>query len=139
MPYLLDTCAISELAEVRPNARVVQALLALPRHELYLSVITIGEINYGIELLPPSSRRDHLVSWFEQSIIAVFADHTYSIDSHIALRWGVLTANLRRRALTMQAKDSLIAATALTHDLILVTRNVSDFAHSGVQIINPWK
>ena len=108
MPYLLDTCAISELGEERPDLKVKQALLALPREELHLSTITLGEIQYGIALLPDSSKKSRLISWLNLSVIAVFADRTIPVDAFVALHWGDLLAQLRLRGLKMQVKDSLM-------------------------------
>jgi toxin FitB len=139
MAFLLDTCALSELSEKKPNLSVVRKLLALPRDDLFISTISLGEITYGIELLPPSRRRNEFEAWFEQSVLAVFQDRLLPIDMPVARRWGELEAEVRKQGLTMQVKDSLIAATALVHGLTVVTRNDADFAPSGVAILNPWK
>jgi toxin FitB len=139
MLYLLNTCAISELDKVKPNLKVKEALLTLPRDELHLSTISIGEIQYGIQLLPNSAEKTRLSSWLSLSILAVFGDRILELDVFDALRWGDLMAELRQRGLKMQRLDSLIAATALENSLTLVTRNESDFAHSGVRVFNPWK
>jgi tRNA(fMet)-specific endonuclease VapC len=139
MPYLLDTCAISELSKVKPNPKVKEALLALPRDELHLCTISVGEIQYGIQLLPDSSEKTRLASWLSMSILAVFGDRILELDVFDALRWGELMSELKQRGLKMQLQDSLIAATALQNSLTLVTRNESDFVHSGVHILNPWR
>ena len=139
MPYLLDTCAISELGKPQPSLRTREALLALPREELHLSTISIGEIQYGIQLLPDSAEKARLNSWLSVSILAVFGDRIIAVDPFVALHWGNLQATLQLRGLKMQLQDSLIAATALEYHLILVTRNDSDFVDAGVQIFNPWK
>ena len=139
MAFLLDTCAISELGKPRPDRSVKDALLALPREELHLSTISLGEIQYGIQLRPDSTEKSRLTSWLNMSILAVFGDRIIAVDTFVALRWGDLLANLKPRGLKMLLQDSLIAATALEYGLTLVTRNESDFAHAGVRILNPWK
>ncbi|HVT80785.1 MAG TPA: type II toxin-antitoxin system VapC family toxin [Phycisphaerae bacterium] len=139
MPYLLDTCAISELSRIKPNPAVKETLLSMPRDELHLSTISVGEIQYGIQLRPDSAEKTRLASWLSMSILAVFGDRILEFDVFDALRWGDLMADLKHRGLTMQLQDSLIAAMALENSLTLVTRNESDFAHSGVRILNPWK
>jgi predicted nucleic acid-binding protein len=139
MPFLLDTCAISELAKPRPDRRVKDALISLPREEVHLSAISLGEIQYGIELLAESAEKARLISWLNVSILAVFGDRIIAVDVFVAMRWGELLAALKPRGLKMQLQDSLIAATALESNLTLITRNMPDFAHSGVRILNPWQ
>jgi len=138
MPYLLDTCTVSELGDPKPNLRVRDALLALPREDLFLSTITIAEIIFGIEMLTPSPKRSHLLAWFQQSIAGVFMDRILPVDFNVACRWGELMARLTGNGKLMQRADSYIAATALQHGLTLITRNESDFSASGVAILNPW-
>ena len=139
MPYLLDTCAISELAKPRPDRRVKDALTALPREDVHLSAVSLGELQYGIGLRSDSAEKERLISWLNLSILAVFGDRIIPIDTFVALRWGDLLASLKPRGFKMQLQESLIAATALEFSLTLVTRNVSDFVHSGVRILNPWQ
>lgn len=139
MPYLLDTCTLSELVVQRPDARVIAALRALPPDEQYISVITAGELQSGVDSLPPSTRRQQLEAWFLQNVLAGYQDQLLPISVDVALRWGHLTADLRRQGKKMQLTDSLIAATALAHNLTLVTRNDRDFQHTGVSLYNPWK
>ena len=139
MPFLLDTCAISELAAQVPDQRAVDRILSLPRDELFLSVIVVGELHAGIEQMPPSKRKDFLRSWFTDHVLTLYADRTHGIDAPTAIRWGALTSETRKRGLPMQISDALIAATALVHDLTVVTRNDADFAPSGVKVFNPWK
>src|SRR5262249_53192455 len=110
MPFLLDTCAISELSKVKPNPKVKDALLTLPRDELHLSTISVGEIQYGIQLLPDSAEKTRLASWLSMSILAVFGDRILELDVFDAMRWGDLVAELKRRGFRMQLQDSLIAA-----------------------------
>ena len=139
MRYLLDTCVISELIAKRPNPDVVQWIDSLDDGQVYLSVITLGEIKRGIEKLPHSVRKDQLNDWLNDNLIIRFKDRILAIDAPVMLTWGALTARLERQGRTLPAMDSLIASIALYGGYHLVTRNERDFAGTGVDVINPWK
>jgi toxin FitB len=138
MTFLLDTCVISDLVAKQPNLHVVRWVDSIDEDKLFLSVITIGEIKRGIEKLADSSRKSALVEWLEDDLLIRFTDRILPIDIPVMLVWGQLTADLEKQGRRMPAIDSLIAATCLQGRLDLVTRNESDFAHSGVAVINPW-
>jgi len=138
MRYLLDTNVISEFANQQPNPSVVAWLRAHQGDVLFLSVVTIGEIQQGISRLPVSQRQMDLRVWLEESLLAVYADRILPIDTAVMIHWGTLTARLRKQGKKMPVMDALIAAIALQHNLTLVTRNVADFAHTGLPLINPW-
>jgi toxin FitB len=138
MTFLLDTCAISELVARQPNPRVVQWVDSMDEDKLFLSAITIGEIKRGIERLADSRRKSVLREWLEDDLLLRFSDKILSVDTAVMLAWGELMADLEKRGRRMPAIDSLVAATCLQRSLDLVTRNESDFAHSGVRVINPW-
>ncbi|MDD3828735.1 MAG: type II toxin-antitoxin system VapC family toxin [Anaerolineae bacterium] len=138
MSFLLDTCVISELVARQPNPAVVQWVDSVDENMLFLSAITIGEIKRGIEKLPDSSRKSALEDWLEDDLLIRFRDKILSIDAAVMLVWGQLAADLEKQGKPMPAVDSLIAATCLQGKLDLVTRNESDFVHSGVTVINPW-
>jgi predicted nucleic acid-binding protein len=110
----------------------------LDNEDVYLSVITIGEITKGIEKLPKSKRKQELHAWLKEDLLARFGGKIIPIDNDVIAEWGSLTAKLELAGKTMPAIDSLIAATALAHTSVLVTRNVEDFEDSGVEIVNPW-
>jgi len=139
MNYLLDTCVISELVARRPNPRVLKWVDQTDERNLYLSVLTIGEIRKGIEKLPDSERKSALTLWLHDQLLVRFRDRLLPIDARVMLRWGQLTGVLELEGKTMGAIDSLIAATALHGGLSLVTRNEADFQHTGVPIVNPWE
>ena len=139
MNYLLDTCVISELVAKRPNPKVIAWIDNTEEIQLYLSVITIGEIRKGIEKLPSSARRSELDAWLNEQLLLRFSDRIINIDVDTMLRWGQLMGCLEKAGKTMPVVDSLIAAIALTHKFQLVTRNERDFEHTGVTIMNPWK
>ena len=139
MNYLLDTCVISELVARRPNPRVIQWIDQTDERNLYLSVLTIGEIRKGIEKLRDSERKTALNLWLHDQLLVRFKDRLTPIDADVMLQWGQLTGVLELEGKTMGAIDSLIAATALHGGLTLVTRNEADFQHTGVPILNLWK
>jgi predicted nucleic acid-binding protein len=135
--YLLDTCVISELVKASPNNNVVDWLHDTPTERLYLSVITVGEIRKGLIKLPDSKRKNLLTNWLN-SLLEDYQNRIYPIDSTVAENWGVIQGKAEKKGLAMPSIDGLIAAIAYTHNLVLVTRNVSDFEASGLPIKNPW-
>lgn len=138
MRFLLDTCVISELIAKQPDPGLIQWIDDTAEEKIYLSVITIGEIKKGIEKLPDSSRKNELAEWLKDDLLTRFKDKTLPIDTDVMLVWGELAANLERQGRKMPAIDSLIAAIAVCRELNLVTRNETDFIHTGIPIINPW-
>jgi len=139
MNYLLDTCVLSEFTRRKPEPRVISWLDSLDEEKLFISVITVGEIQRGIERLPASRRKTDLLVWMNTGLLDRFAGRMVSIDAPTMFLWGSLTARLESAGLTMGVTDSLIAASALQNNLIVATRNVTDFLPSGVQVINPWE
>lgn len=135
MSYLLDTNVLSELVRVRPNPGVVAWFEDVPDDSLYISVLTIGEIRKGVELLADARRRERLRVWLEHSLPDWFGNRVLAVDLAVAERWGRLLAQMNR---PVAAIDSLLAATALHHELRMVTRNVQDFHFPGLEVINPW-
>ena len=135
MSYLIDTSVLSELRRKNPRASVVAWISPRPPATLHISVLTLGEIRKGIDGLADEARRMKLVDWLETDLPAFFTGRILPIDAKVADRWGRMVAAAGR---PLPAIDSLLAATALAHDLILVTRNVKDFAGLPLQIINPW-
>ncbi|HEY0295741.1 MAG TPA: type II toxin-antitoxin system VapC family toxin [Bordetella sp.] len=136
MSYLLDTNVLSELRRRKPDAQVVQWMKERPATTLYLSVLTLGELRKGIEALPDSSRKRLLLDWLEIDLPGFFTGRVLPVDVRVANRWGHLLAQAKR---PLPAIDSLLAATALTHGLTLVTHNLRDFQHPGLEIIDPWQ
>lgn len=135
MSYLIDTNVLSELRRRDPNVNVVRWLEGRPATTLYLSVLTLGELRKGIESLPESARKRRLLDWLEVELPGFFAGRLLPIDARVADRWGCLVAQEGR---PLPAIDSLLAATALTHGLTLVTRNLRDFRYSGLAVVDPW-
>ena len=139
MKYLLDTCVISELVAKQVNPKVVEFVDSLDSDDVYLSVITIGEIAKGIEKLPKSKRKQELHTWLTEDLLVRFDERIVPLDTDVLLEWGLLAARFESKGKILPAMDSLIAATVLTHKFALVTRNVDDFNGADLEIINPWE
>ncbi|HXY52589.1 MAG TPA: type II toxin-antitoxin system VapC family toxin [Terriglobales bacterium] len=137
--FLLDTNCISEVVRPKPEARVLEWLDAVDESLLYLSVLTLGEIRKGLAGLPQSKRRTQLETWLEIELQARFSGRILPVDAAVADRWGLLAAEAKRKGKAFATIDALLAATALHFSLTLVSRNVGDFAHTAVPILNPWK
>ncbi|MDI6762977.1 MAG: type II toxin-antitoxin system VapC family toxin [Thermodesulfobacteriota bacterium] len=135
MSYLLDTNIVSETVRRNPNKAVISWLDQIPAEALFVSVLTLGEIRKGIEALPDRRRREKLRLWLEHDLPAWFEGRMLPVDLAVADRWGRLLAEVGRPAPTI---DSLLAATALHHELRLVTRNAGDFDYPGLEVINPF-
>jgi predicted nucleic acid-binding protein len=133
--YLLDTNVISELARPQPDSSISAWFASVPDETLHLSVLTLGEIRKGVERLPASRKRERLRLWLEHDLPEWFAERLLPIDTLVADRWGRLLAETGR---PLPAIDSLLAATALHHGLRFVTRNATDFAFPGLEVVDPW-
>lgn len=136
--FLLDTNCISEAVRANPEPRVLAWIEAADESLLYLSVLTLGEIRKGLAALPQSRRRTRLEAWLEVELLARFSGRILSIDAKIADRWGLLAAGARGQGKALSVIDGLLAATALHHNLTIVSRNVSDFSNLPVAVVNPW-
>ena len=135
MKYLVDANILSEATKPSPDAAVVEWL---KRHEADIAVdpFVLGEIQFGILLLPAGRRRQRLERWFDEGVARITC---LPWDAATGLRWARLLADLRAAGRSMPIKDSLIAATALLHGLVVVTRNVGDFGHAGVELVDPFR
>lgn len=138
MMTLLDTCVLSELYHPAGAIHVKQAVAALSPEEIYLSVITIGEISKGIALLAEGQRKRDLLSWLT-TIKTTYSNRVLAIDTEVAMIWGDITARAQQKGIVIPSADGLIAATALRHNLRIMTRNVKDFQETGVRLLNPWE
>ncbi len=139
MNYLLDTCVISEFTRRQPNQNVIDWIDSIDEEKLFISVISVGEIQRGIERLPNSHRKTELLGWMNNGLLQRFSGRITGIDAPTMFVWGSLTARLETAGQPMSVMDSLITASALQNNLIVVTRNIADFLPSGVQLINPWE
>jgi predicted nucleic acid-binding protein len=139
MRYLLDTCVVSELIKKQPEKWVIDWLQLQTEGDLFLSVLTIGEIGKGIAKMPDSLKKEQLHHWLDNDLRHRFHNRILPIHDAIALLWGAIQGNAEKNGQKLAVIDSLIAATAIFHDLTLVTRNSADMMHSGCQLLNPWE
>lgn len=136
--FLLDTNVVSELVSPKPDDKVLHWVEQTDESILFLSVLTLGEIGNGVERLRPGRRRGRLESWLQVDLPRRFEDRILPVDSAIADRWGAATAVAAAKGRPVPVIDALLAATALHHELTLVTRSGSDVAGTGVTTLNPW-
>ena len=135
MKFLVDANVLSEVMCPAPNPHVLEWLV---QNEAALAVnpVILGEIEYGILLLPKGSRRNRLQSWFQEGVQKI---RVLDLDTRTASVWAALLARLKSQGLSMPVKDSLIAASAQAHHLTVVTRNLRDFEMCGVAVLNPFR
>ncbi len=137
MSYLLDTNVVCELVKSKPSSSVINWFESVDSSDLYLSVITLGEIRKGISEITESKRQEKVSHWLEYELPAYFEERILTIDVSVADLWGRLQC--KNKGYVFPAIDSLIAATAKNHALKLVTRNIKDFVHADLLLINPWE
>ena len=134
MRFLVDANVLSEPTKSEPDPQVIDWLRTNQR-DLAVDPIVLGEVRFGILLLPRGRRRMRLEQWFDEGVGRL---HCIAWEAASGLRWAALLASLRLAGQTMPIKDSLIAASALTHNLTVVTRNTSDFSKAKVRVVNPF-
>jgi len=137
MKYLLDTCVISEIAKPVPDGKVMDWLHATPSELLFLSVVTIGEIRKGLTKLPDSKKKEGLTVWLS-TLMEEYQERILPVNPAVADNWGIIQGKAEMAGAPLSSLDSLIAATAFTHNLTIVTRNESDYSAARVPIMNPW-
>ena len=138
MSFLLDTNVLSEPMKERPNARVISWLSAVNEDQVFVSVVTITELRYGVERLATGKRRERLDGWLRNDLISRFGRRILPIDLRVAEACGGVMARSESMGRPIEARDAFIAATAEVHGLTLVTRNTSDFKPTLKVIISPW-
>ena len=138
MKTLLDTCILAVIRRPQGHAGVKEAVKQTPDEDLYLSVLTIGEVAKGLALLPAGPKKRQLTAWL-RGLEVNFADRILLIDRETSTIWGEITARAERRGITIPAIDGLLAATALRHGLRLMTSNVRHFEATGVIILDLWE
>lgn len=137
MSWLLDTCLLSELVKPRPEPKVATWVSSQPETGLHVSTLTLGEIHKGVLLLTDPQKQERVRRWLVATQ-ARFAGRILSVDTGVALQWGTIQAEARKRGFILPVVDSILAATALVHDLTLVTRNTADLRNIQVKVFNPW-
>lgn len=134
MTYLVDANVLSEATRPEPSVRVVDWLRA-NEPDLAVDPIILGEVRFGIHVLAAGKRRRRLERWFDQRVTTLVC---LPWDAATGLRWADLLADLRRAGIAISVKDSMIAATALVHRLVVATRNVRHFQRAGVKVVDPF-
>lgn len=137
MRVLLDTCVLSELRHPHGEPRVRRAVEALESHNLFISILSVGEITKGIAVLKKGRRKQDLQAWL-QALEMHYADRVLHIDLETSHIWGELTAAGQKIGQVIPATDGLIAATARRHGLHLMTKNLGHFEPTGAMLLNPW-
>ena len=138
MSFLLDTNAISELIRPRPDRGLVDWLAGVDEDQVFLSVVTLAELRYGIARLPVGRRKRRLQEWLQRDLMERFEGRILPVDEDIALVWGDVTAECAAAGHPIQAMDALIAATARVYALELITRDDGDFEAVRITARNPW-
>jgi len=136
--YLLDTCVFSELIRPQPDQNVVSWLQEQSENNLYLSVLTFGEIENGIKKATNLTRKKNLQLWVENDLKKRFGDRIIPLDLDVAIKWGAIQGAAELIGKPMPAIDGLIAVSGLIHNCVVVTRNTSDMGQSSVELLNPW-
>ena len=138
MAWLLDTNVLSELRRPRPEPRVVAFVADRPLEQLFVSSVTLAEIRFGIERLAEPNRRAELNEWLTHKVRPMFEHRVLQVTEDIMLKWRLLVEVGRKTGHVFSQPDLLIAATAIQHNLTVVTRDRSDFDKAGVPVLNPW-
>jgi predicted nucleic acid-binding protein len=136
--YLLDTNVVSEATRKRPDPGVVDFLRVQSPGVLFLSALTIGEVEWGIENVSDTARRAALRQWLSRDLLPAYTGRLLPIDEGVMLTWARMALATGRKPKQLPCMAALLAATALHHALTLVTRNTADFEGFGVPLVNPW-
>lgn len=138
MKFLLDTCLVSELVKKEPNPKVIAWLDERDEQSLFLSVLTIGELQKGISKLADSARKEKLQNWIEHDLADRFEGRILGLGLETALAWGKLQGEAEQKGEKLPVMDSLIAATATAHGMFVVTRNTGDLGRCRAKVFDPW-
>jgi len=139
MKYLLDTNVISELVKKEPNPGVLRWIDERDESSLFLSVITFGELQKGISKLSDKDRAERLQTWIDQDLSSRFEGRILSLDMDILVTWGIIQGQSEKNGTPLPVMDSLIAATAITRNLTVVSRNLYDIERCQASVYNPWQ
>lgn len=136
--WLLDTNIISEIRRPRPEPKVIATLEALPLERLFISVVTLAEIRFGIEQIDDFKRRTELNGWLSNKVRSMFEQRVLQITEDIMVKWRLLVENGRKAGYTFSQPDLIIGATALHYDLTVLSRDTKDYERAGIAVLNPW-
>lgn len=137
MGFLIDTCLISELRRPVPSESVMTWFQKCEERTIFISALSIGEIQYGIHRLPDGSKKVDLQVWFNQ-VIDSFSDRILPITKQICITWAEMKSTAERNGFQLPVIDGLLAATAKEHNLVFVTRNTKDIEPTNIKMFNPW-
>jgi predicted nucleic acid-binding protein len=136
--WLLDTNVLSEIRRAKPNARVARFVSTRPFARLYVSVVTLAEIRFGIEVAADITRRAEMTEWLANEVRPMFEDRVLDITEDIVLTWRLLVEQGRKTGHTFSQADLMIAATARHHGLTVVSRDTREYERADVPVVNPW-
>jgi predicted nucleic acid-binding protein len=139
MNWLLDTNALSEPTKPLPDSGLIAWLSENDEDRMFISSASLAELHFGVQRLPTGKRRDKLHRWLNEELTERFAGRILAIDESVAQAWGILSAQQEAVGHPVGAIDGFLAATALVHDLTLVSRNTADFEGVLPKLLNPWK
>jgi predicted nucleic acid-binding protein len=137
--FLLDTNVLSELRRPRPDANVVAFIATQPLDDLFVSIVTLAEIRFGIELVADISRRTELNDWLNHKVRPMFDQRILPVSENIMFKWRLLVEEGRKSGHTFSQPDLIIAATALEHGLTVVSRDTGDYEKSSAAVLDPWR
>jgi len=137
--WLLDTNVLSELRKPRPDRRVVAFITAQPLESLYVSVVTFAEIRFGIEMVADPAKRAELNEWLDAKLRPMFAHRVLPITEDVVVKWRLLVEEGRKHGHTFSQPDLFIAAIALLHGLIVVSRDVKEYEQARAEVHDPWR
>lgn len=136
--WLLDTNIVSEIRRPRPEPKVVSAIETQPLELLFISVVTLAEIRFGIEQLEDFKRRTELNNWLSNKVRPMFDQRVLPITEEIMVKWRLLVEDGRKAGYTFSQPDLIIGATAIHYGLTVMTRDTTDYIRAGVPVFNPW-
>ncbi len=136
--WLLDTNILSELRRHRPERKVVAFVAAQSLDLLFVSTVTFAEIRFGIERIADAGRRAALHDWLTHKVRPMFEQRVLAITEDVMFKWRIMVEDGRNSGHTFSQPDLIIAATAVHHGHVVVTRDVSDYQRAGVPVFNPW-
>ena len=138
MSYLVDTCVLSETIRPQPNIHVLQWLADAEAKGLFISCLTLGELEKGLAKVTDTTRQQRLQNWLQSNVIPAFTGRTLDVSTRVAREWGRLLAEQERKGQPVPVIDAILAATAQVHGLTIATRNLRDFVRCGATVVDPW-
>lgn len=136
--WLLDTNILSELRRPRPERKVLAFIASQPLELLYISIVTLAEIRFGIELVPDLARRSELMDWLTHKVRPMFEQRALDVTEDVMFKWRLMVEEGRKSGHTFSQPDLIIAATGQHHGLTVVTRDTGEYVKARVLVFNPW-